>query len=165
MTDSIFVFFLSNVSPLHRLIDGATDTVPTPPTTTTTTTTSTTTSQPPPTTTTPTPWRPPKPKPTPTRKEDTSTPPKPLVKTGRPHRPLGKVTRTVVVKEPPGRTAGAEASRDVRLRDQYLPAYVSLFSILDRLVGLVVKASASRAEDAGFESRLREDYFAVESYQ
>ena len=33
------------------------------------------------------------------------------------------------------------------------------------LVGLVVKASASRAEDPGFESRLRLDFFGVESYQ
>ena len=30
---------------------------------------------------------------------------------------------------------------------------------LGRLVGLVVKASASRAEDPGFESRLRRDFF------
>ena len=36
---------------------------------------------------------------------------------------------------------------------------------VDRLVGLVVKASASRAEDPGFESSLRQDYFGVESYQ
>ena len=35
----------------------------------------------------------------------------------------------------------------------------------DRLVGLVVKASASRAEDPGFESRLRRDFSGVESYQ
>ena len=35
----------------------------------------------------------------------------------------------------------------------------------DRLVGLVVKASASRAEDPGFESRLRREFFGVESYQ
>ena len=34
-----------------------------------------------------------------------------------------------------------------------------------RLIGLVVKASASRAEDPGFESRLRRDFFRVESYQ
>ena len=34
-----------------------------------------------------------------------------------------------------------------------------------RLVGLVVKASASRVEDPGFESRLRRDFFGVESYQ
>ena len=33
------------------------------------------------------------------------------------------------------------------------------------LVGLVVKASASRAEDPGFESRLRRDFFGVESYR
>ena len=32
-------------------------------------------------------------------------------------------------------------------------------------VGRVVKASASRAEDPGFESRLRRDFFGVESYQ
>ena len=31
--------------------------------------------------------------------------------------------------------------------------------IYDLLVGLVVKASASRAEDRGFESRLRRDFF------
>ena len=35
----------------------------------------------------------------------------------------------------------------------------------NRLVGLVVKASASRAEDPGFESRLRRDFSEVESYQ
>ena len=35
----------------------------------------------------------------------------------------------------------------------------------DCLVGLVVKASASRAEDPGFESCLRRDFFGVESYQ
>ena len=34
-----------------------------------------------------------------------------------------------------------------------------------RLVGLVVKASASRAGGPGFESRLRRDFFGVESYQ
>ena len=34
-----------------------------------------------------------------------------------------------------------------------------------RLVGLAVKASASRAEGPGFESRLRRDFFGVESYQ
>ena len=31
---------------------------------------------------------------------------------------------------------------------------------MDRLVGLVVKASASRAEDPGFESRFRWDFSA-----
>ena len=35
----------------------------------------------------------------------------------------------------------------------------------DRLVGLVVKASTSRAEDPGFDSCLRRDFFGVESYQ
>ena len=30
----------------------------------------------------------------------------------------------------------------------------------DRLIGLVVKASASRAEDAGVESRLRQDFYS-----
>ena len=35
----------------------------------------------------------------------------------------------------------------------------------DRLVGLVVKTSTSGAEDPGFESRLRRDFFRVESYQ
>ena len=35
----------------------------------------------------------------------------------------------------------------------------------DRLVGVVVKASASRPEDPGFESRFRRDFSGVESYQ
>ena len=35
----------------------------------------------------------------------------------------------------------------------------------NRLVGLVVKASASRADDTGFESRFRRDFSGVESYQ
>ena len=34
----------------------------------------------------------------------------------------------------------------------------------DRLVGPVVKASASRAEDPGFDSRLRRDFSGVKSY-
>ena len=38
-------------------------------------------------------------------------------------------------------------------------------SAADRLVGLVVKASASGAEDPRFESRLRRDFSGVESYQ
>ena len=33
-----------------------------------------------------------------------------------------------------------------------------LYAIPDRLVGLVVQASASRAEDPGFESRMRWDF-------
>ena len=43
----------------------------------------------------------------------------------------------------------------------------SMFSPLlpDRLAGLVVKASASGAEDPGFDSRLRRNFFRVESYQ
>ena len=40
-----------------------------------------------------------------------------------------------------------------------------LFVSADRLVGLVVKASASRAVDLGFESRLRQDFSWVEAYQ
>ena len=35
----------------------------------------------------------------------------------------------------------------------------NLSACFHRLVGLVVKASASRAEDPGFESRLRRDFF------
>ena len=35
---------------------------------------------------------------------------------------------------------------------------------LNRLVGLVVKAPASRKEDPGLESRLRRDFSGVESY-
>ena len=38
-------------------------------------------------------------------------------------------------------------------------------SHLYHLIGLVVKASASRAEDPGSESRLHQDFFRVKSYQ
>ena len=41
----------------------------------------------------------------------------------------------------------------------------SFIIIINRLIGLVVKASASRSEDPGFESRLLRDFFGVESYQ
>ena len=41
----------------------------------------------------------------------------------------------------------------------------TVLSIRHRLIGLVVKASASRADDPGFESRLRRDFFGAESYQ
>ena len=37
--------------------------------------------------------------------------------------------------------------------------------MLHRLVGLVVKASASRAEDPRFESPLCRDFSGLESYQ
>ena len=36
---------------------------------------------------------------------------------------------------------------------------------VNHLGGLVVTVSASRAEGPGFESRLRRDFFGVESYQ
>ena len=48
------------------------------------------------------------------------------------------------------------------------PALRSLEFLLvpfHRLAGLVVTASASTAEDPGFESRLRRDFSGVESYQ
>ena len=39
------------------------------------------------------------------------------------------------------------------------------YAMGDRLVGLVVKASTSRAQDPGFECHLRRDFSGVESYQ
>ena len=36
--------------------------------------------------------------------------------------------------------------------------------VVNRLFGLVVKASASRAEGPGFESRLRRDFFSGSSH-
>ena len=46
----------------------------------------------------------------------------------------------------------------------YTPTATSSF-FENRLAGPVVKASASRAEDPGFESRLRRDFSGVEAYQ
>ena len=52
------------------------------------------------------------------------------------------------------------------LQDEFKQSTVSrACPSTDRLVGLVVKASASRAEGPGFESRLRRDFFGVESCQ
>ena len=42
---------------------------------------------------------------------------------------------------------------------------MGLVPILYRLVGLVVKASASKADDPGFEFRLCRDFSGVKSYQ
>ena len=52
-----------------------------------------------------------------------------------------------------------------RERERRVHVCDSILSSLHRLGGLVVKASASRAEDPGFESCLRRDFFWVESYQ
>ena len=55
------------------------------------------------------------------------------------------------------------------LKRKWVVTLPLLYHIADlvqhRLAGLVVKASASRAEGPGFESRLRRDFFGVESYQ
>ena len=50
-------------------------------------------------------------------------------------------------------------------RVKYFGLPISLTWPVDRLVGLVVKASASRAEGPGFKSSLRQDFFGVESYK
>ena len=57
-----------------------------------------------------------------------------------------------------------EIAKRMRMEKRLVGIIVTIF-IVDRLVGPVVKASASRAEGPGFESRLRRDFFGVESYQ
>ena len=47
----------------------------------------------------------------------------------------------------------------------FTPITITTTNSTNRLVGLVVKASASRAEGPGFESRWRRDFFGVQSYQ
>ena len=55
---------------------------------------------------------------------------------------------------------------DIQAETQIQRLSCSILVLLwDRLVGLVVKAPASRAEDPGFESRLRREFIGVESYQ
>ena len=51
------------------------------------------------------------------------------------------------------------------LRLVVLMKLILVSSCPDRLVGLVVKVSASRANDPGFKSRLRRDFSGVESYK
>ena len=57
--------------------------------------------------------------------------------------------------------------RDQHTTDWAIPAHVFSYSYSarHRLFGLVVKASASRAGDPGFKSRLLRDFNGVESYQ
>ena len=52
-----------------------------------------------------------------------------------------------------------------RLSNTHIVSQGRIFSDNHRLVGLVVKASAIRAEDPGFESRFRRDFSGVASYQ
>ena len=66
--------------------------------------------------------------------------------------------------------AGVNASRlmsrqQAKCQGRICFGSVRASTLRDRLVGLVVKVSASRAEDPGFESRLRPDISGVESYQ
>ena len=49
--------------------------------------------------------------------------------------------------------------------DLFCLLFIPFFPLPDCLIGLVVKASASRAEGPGFESPLCRDFFGVESYQ
>ena len=48
---------------------------------------------------------------------------------------------------------------------ELVQCYTPFSSNTDGLVGLVVKASTSGAEDPGFESHLRRHFSGVESYQ
>ena len=52
----------------------------------------------------------------------------------------------------------AETIVRATIRRRKLQITQSQYTDIDRLAGLVVKASASRAEDPGFESRLRRDF-------
>ena len=61
------------------------------------------------------------------------------------------------------RTSFGEMRSYTRDNDPRSPLSCLVFP--DRLVGLVGKASASRAEDPEFESRLQWDFSGVESYQ
>ena len=54
---------------------------------------------------------------------------------------------------------------EVNCEEKYISSVHSFLWKIDLLVGLVVKASASRTEGPGFESCLRRDFFGAESYQ
>ena len=62
-------------------------------------------------------------------------------------------------------TAGRDAVITIMFIIIMETMYCVCLSFCHRLVGLVVKASSSRAEGPGFESRLRRDFFGVKSYQ
>ena len=56
-------------------------------------------------------------------------------------------------------------SQDVKQGVNFSKRPLHQLAFSHRLVGLVVQPSASKAEGPGFESRLRRDFFGVESYQ
>ena len=53
----------------------------------------------------------------------------------------------------------------MRGAQMWITIIIDIVLLINRLIGLVVKASALTAEDPGFESRLRRDFFGVELYQ
>ena len=75
---------------------------------------------------------------------------------------LEVMTYYLVVHTGPGREADV-GCQSIHPTPATLPTTSGLN--WNRLVGLVVIASASRAEDPGFESCLRQDFFGVVSYQ
>ena len=64
-----------------------------------------------------------------------------------------------------GRLLGREAGKQLTNSPLAVLGCKPIYPSPNRLLGLMVKASASRVEDPEFESRLRQDFFAVESYQ
>ena len=61
-------------------------------------------------------------------------------------------------------SVSGSAGDDVIPRGKYRTRSATFLNI-HRLAGLLVRASASRAEDQGFESSLRWNFFRVESYK
>ena len=60
---------------------------------------------------------------------------------------------------------GQHVEQKTTVHTTCFPDRAGLLHLLkNRLVGLVVKASASKAEDPGFESRLRPDFFPGSSH-
>ena len=79
---------------------------------------------------------------------------------------LSSLPKVALLTEPIFVWLNTDRSQPWRVECRPLPFSTPLsFRRSYRLVGLVVKASASRAEDPGFESRLRRDFFGVEAYQ
>ena len=74
--------------------------------------------------------------------------------------PISSISRTSVAG---GHSYGVQRFQPQGMSFRRVETRTVHLQVTHRLVGLVVKASATRAEDPGFESRLCRDFFGVES--
>ena len=77
----------------------------------------------------------------------------------------GRKAATIIKRERGGGRQILRTIKPVGLCYELINCGTGCHQASDHLVGIVVKVSASRAEDPGLESRLHIDFSGIESYQ